>query len=146
MDPANFLKFAKLIEKNSPNYLINEETDCRTGIGRAQYSVFLEYREEIRKKIQKMDNTLASKYQKLSNSGLIHGIILDIIWECDRHLRNLYRNLRNHRNTADYVMTTKISITNLKAVNQLADQVKNNIWILQQAHLQKSRIKNILKR
>ena len=44
MDPTKFLEFAKAVEV-SQKYLVDEETDCRTAIGRSQYSVFLEYEQ-----------------------------------------------------------------------------------------------------
>jgi len=151
MDPNNFLKYAKAIENAAPQFLIDEETDCRTGIGRAQYSVFLEFREEIGKKIQTIDSTLASKYQnlitgKIPKRGRIHGIIPKIIGEYNPTLRNQYHTLRQHRNTADYDMAKTISMKDLKAANQLASRIKNRIGIIHQARLQKSQIVAIFNR
>ena len=143
MDPEKFFDFAKAIETAAHGYIVDEETDCRTGIGRAHYSVFLEFREEIRQKILTIDNALANIFQAIK--GKIHGVVLDILLLCDFTLRNQYRDLRNQRNDADYDMGITISQSDLQTANQLARHIKTKINLIQQATLQSSKIADIFR-
>lgn len=147
MDPSKFFDFAEAIEKSNA-YITDEETDCRTGIGRAMYSIFLEYREEIGNKIQAIDTILAAKYRNFITSrrrdkGKIHGIIPDILMMCNPVLRDQYLNLREERNKADYNLRIRLTKRDLIRANNYARTLKLRISVIRQNFPQKSQISNL---
>ncbi|MHA1167138.1 MAG: hypothetical protein ACTSP4_16635 [Candidatus Hodarchaeales archaeon] len=146
MDPSKFIKFAVEIS-NLPEFIVDEETDCRTGIGRAQYGIFLELRDEIGKKIKQLDSSWFKKYNeyihgtvKKKERGKIHGIVSGITLECNPHLGNLYRNLREERNKADYNMNVAITKKDLTRAIRLAENIKKDIFLIQNKSLQPRKI------
>ena len=114
MDSVSFLEFANVIYNNN-SYIVSEDVDCRVGLGRCYYYLFLLSREFIGNNLTLVPRLL-TKYQGLLNTKTpdIHKIIVNILSECDPNLKNMVIKLRSKRNNADYDISKVFEKKDLK--------------------------------
>jgi uncharacterized protein (UPF0332 family) len=101
LDPLDFYEFAKEIRSSTSSF---PEAKKRTIVGRVYYAVFLMIRDELGQSL--VNSPLKSVYDSLSQQGLIHSLVVDVLKtiETSSYLGNVLYGMHRRRRTADYRM------------------------------------------
>jgi len=130
-DSKDFLKLAEQLYGDQ-TYKHVKEAALRTSVSRAYYAIFLFMRELVRAKLS--DTWLIDLFSKVSESGLIHSCVKEIIGRADRYVEKLYGNLFRMRKKSDYNLNATIkfkdaeeSIGTAKKIIDLSKKLHDSI-------------------
>ncbi len=138
--PEDFYKLAKVLGKDS-NYAHLDDARIRTCIGRIYYSIFLEFREDLRRQIGN------SEYNVVAKSGLIHSCLRKIIRKLDIKCGNKFDRLQKLRKEADYEIDAAISRTDLEESLAIAEHIFNAVsHLLTNLSVKKDDIEDIIRK
>ena len=137
-NPIEFLNLAESLYKDAKYAQLGEARD-RTSISRAYYATFLHLREAIKININStFPPEYTSKFETISQKGVIHRCVLDIVRQLDLTSGMQFGKLMQLRRVADYELDKKIRLPQVKEAIGLAKELTRRSRVLMQGFSTKS--------
>jgi len=138
-NPEDFYKLAKELSEDN-NYIHLDDARIRTCVSRIYYSIFLKFREDLRKYIGNYE------YDEVARSGLIHSCLRRIIKKLDITCGTKFERIQKLRKDSDYEVKATIKRTDVEDSLAIANHIFNNIsQLLTNLSAKRSEIENIIK-